>query len=195
MFEVGKTETSLQRSTTVFRLDDPIDLQIVTASPSLALKLPGIVLIDEWQRMPSIWDSVKRAVDAKTPGEGPFLLTGSQYLPNIVTHSGAGRIHELRLRPMTLPERGVVKPTVSFGDLLDGDATISGANTQFKLEDYVEEIVASGFPGIRTLTPVARQAQLDSYLKGIVRKDMKEAGLSVGGDRCPLLDSFFLGNF
>lgn len=86
---VGKTETALQRSTTVFRLDDPIDLQIVAASPSLALKRPGIVLIDEWQRMPSIWDSVKRAVDARNPGEGPFLLTGSPYLPEIVTHSGA----------------------------------------------------------------------------------------------------------
>lgn len=176
---VGKTETALQRSTTVFRLDDPTDLQVVTASPALALKRPGIVLIDEWQRMPSIWDSVKRAVDAKTPDQGPFLLTGSPYLPNIVTHSGAGRIHELRMRPMTLPERGVVKPTVSFGELLYAGATISGTNMNFKLEDYVEEIVASGFPGIRTLSPIARQAQLNSYLKSIVQKDMKEAGLNL----------------
>lgn len=176
---VGKTETALRRASSIFRLDDPAHLQIVQASPELALGQPGPVLFDEWQRMPPIWDAVKRAVDSKVSGLGPFLLTGSAYVPGVTIHSGAGRIHELRMRPMTLSERGVTVPTVSIKSLLDGGSEISTTNSTFKLVDYVEEIVASGFPGIRMLKKMARQAQLDSYLANIVQKDIKEAGQNV----------------
>jgi predicted AAA+ superfamily ATPase len=148
---VGKTETALQRATTTFRLDDPTRLQIVRASPELALQQPSPVLFDEWQRMPAIWDAVKRAVDSETGPEGPFLLTGSAYVPGVTTHSGAGRIHDLRMRPMTLPERGVTTPTVSVRSLLAGGCDIPLTNATFDLQDYVEEIMASGFPGIRRL--------------------------------------------
>jgi predicted AAA+ superfamily ATPase len=173
---VGKTETALQRATTTFRLDDPTRLQIVRASPELALQQPSPVLFDEWQRMPAIWDAVKRAVDSETGPEGPFLLTGSAYVPGVTTHSGAGRIHDLRMRPMTLPERGVTTPTVSVRSLLAGGCDIPLTNATFDLQDYVEEIMASGFPGIRRLKKVARQAQMDSYLTNIVYKDIREAG-------------------
>lgn len=176
---VGKTETALQRAVSVFRLDDPAQLQVVQASPELALKQPGPVLFDEWQRFPPIWDAIKRAVDSKVSGLGPFLLTGSAYVPEATTHSGAGRIHELRMRPMTLPERCVTTPLVSIKSLLNGGTDIGMINSAFKLEDYVEEIVVSGFPGIRPLKQSARQAQLDSYLINIVRKDIKEAGQNV----------------
>lgn len=173
---VGKTETALQRATSVFRLDDPTHLQIVQASPELALERPGPVLFDEWQRFPPIWDAIKRAVDSKVSGFGPFLLTGSAYVPGATTHSGAGRIHELRMRPMTLPERGVTTPAVSIKSLLEGGADIGIINSAFKLVDYVDEIVVSGFPGIRPLKQKARQAQLDSYLNNTVRKDIRGAG-------------------
>lgn len=176
---VGKTETALQRATSIFRLDDPARLQIVQAAPELALAQPGPVLFDEWQRMPPIWDAVKRAADANISGIGPFILTGSAYVPGVAIHSGAGRIHELRMRPMTLPERGVSTPAVSLKSLFEGDCVFGLANSTMKLADYVEEIVASGFPGIRTLSKRARQAQLDSYVAAIVQKDIRETGHSV----------------
>jgi predicted AAA+ superfamily ATPase len=47
------------------------------------------------------------------------------------------------------------------------------------LADYVEEIVASGFPGMRDLTPRARRFQLDSYLRNAVDRDVPEQGLAV----------------
>lgn len=176
---VGKTETALQRATSVFRLDDPAHLQIVQAAPELALAQPGPVLFDEWQRMPPIWDAVKRVVDSNVSGIGPFILTGSAYVPGVATHSGAGRIHELRMRPMTLPERGVSTPTVSLKSLFEGGSVaFRSGNSTMKLADYVEEIVASGFPGIRTLSKRVRRAQLDSYVAAIVQKDIREAGHS-----------------
>jgi hypothetical protein len=43
-----------------------------------------------------------------------------------------------------------------------------------RLPDYVEEILASGFPGIRQLPHDLRQAQLDSYIDHIVDRDFEE---------------------
>ena len=73
---VGKTATAERRAATIHRLDDPGQLTIAEAEPArLAVGAPPI-LIDEWQRLPAIWDVVRRSVDAdRTPGR--FLLTGS----------------------------------------------------------------------------------------------------------------------
>lgn len=68
------------------------------------------------------------------------------------------------MRPMSLAERGVGAPTVCLGALLDGAATIEGEST-VGLEQYVEEILRSGFPGIRTArSERGLRAQLDGYL-------------------------------
>ena len=175
---VGKTETALKRAKTVYRLDDPNVLQIIQADPSGALRDPASILIDEWQRFPPIWDVVKRNVDLPKH-TGPFIMTGSAYVPNATVHSGAMRIHDLRMRPMTLIERGVTKPTVSLRALASGERKVAGSIKNFGLQNYVQEIVASGFPGIRTLNERAQQAMLDSYLSNIVKKDFPEAGHKV----------------
>ena len=62
------------------------------------------MLIDEWQRLPQMWDLVRRAVDDGAP-PGSFLLTGSALPDPPPTHSGAGRIVSLRMRPLALSER------------------------------------------------------------------------------------------
>jgi len=80
---------------------------------------------------------------------------------------------------MTLMERGVANPTVSLRSLAEGRKEVGGVIQNFGLVEYVNEIVASGFPGIRKLSPRARTAQLDSYLANIVQKDFGEAGYSV----------------
>ena len=176
---VGKTETALQRAKTVFRLDVAAQLQVVQASTESALQQPAPVLFDEWQNFPGIWGAVKNAADSQTGPKGPFLLTGSAYVPAAVTHTGAGRIYDIRMRPMTLPERGVASPTVSLSSLLKGESAINFQTTTIKLEDYVDEILASGLPGIRRLSSRGRSAQLESYLRTIVQKDMEEAGQKI----------------
>lgn len=80
---------------------------------------------------------------------------------------------------MTLSERGLLEPSVSLRGLLTGDRAGLGGNSPLSLVDYVEEIVASGFPGIRTLGERARRFQLDSYLRTAVDKDVPEQGLAV----------------
>lgn len=172
---VGKTETAIRRSATVRRLDIEPERRVVLADPSIIAGDPRPLLLDEWQRVPEVWDVVRRLVDADHAG-GQFLLTGSA--PVLSTHSGAGRITTMRVRPLTLAERAVEDPTVSLAALLAGTADVAGRTT-IDVRRYVDEMLASGFPGLRHLTGRALTYQLDSYIERIVDHDMAEAGLRV----------------
>jgi predicted AAA+ superfamily ATPase len=175
---VGKTATALRRAATVYRLDDDAERSIAQADPSRLLEGERPVLIDEWQRFPESFDRVRRAID---DGAGPasFLLTGSASPTDPPTHSGAGRIVQVRLRPMTLVERAVGSPTVSLRQLLQGERRPITGRTEVDLEDYVGEILASGFPGIRGLPDRLSRAQLDGYLDRIVDRDFEDLGRQV----------------
>ena len=172
---VGKTETALQRAKTVRRLDDIGQAAVALADPAAAIVGRPPVLLDEWQRVPEIWDAVRRSIDGNRSG-GQFLLTGSAPFRAAPIHSGAGRITSLRMRPMTLPERGVSNPTVSLGSLLQDPVTTISGSSNHNLEWYVDEILASGFPGLRDLSGRPLRAQLAGYLDHIVEHDLEEAG-------------------
>ena len=135
--------------------------------------------MDEWQRLPWSWDTVRRAVDDGA-APGTFLLAGSATPGNARTHSGAGRIVSLRMRPMSLPERCLVQPAVSLAELLTGSHTPVEGACDLKLADYVREIESSGFPGIRSLGNRARRVQLESYLTRALSRDLaEERGIQV----------------
>ncbi len=172
---VGKTETALRRAATVRRLDDPGQLEIIKAAPERLTAGAQPVLVDEWQRFPTSWDLVRRAVDQK-PSPGRFLLTGSAAPAEAPTHSGAGRIVTLRMRPMSLAERGIESPTIRLADLLTGSRPELEGTTRLTLADYADEIVRSGFPAIRALSGRLLRAQLDGYLERILERDFSEVG-------------------
>ena len=174
---VGKTATAERRARTVYYLDDPAHRAIAEADPTQVLVGEPPVLIDEWQRVPAVWDAVRRAVD-RGAAPGSILLTGSAGPTSPPSHSGAGRIVTLRMRPLSLAERNVVTPTVSLRNLLSGNGEVEGS-TDFGLADYVQEIVGTGFPAMRSLTGRARTLQLDGYLQRIIDRDFEEQGQSV----------------
>lgn len=171
---VGKTATASRRAGTTVGLDSPETLQITEAAPERVLQARRPVLLDEWQRLPVVWDLVRRAVDDGAPG-GSYLLTGSATPgTGARVHSGAGRIVSLRMRPLALCERGLVRPTVSTSRLVSGpDSDITGA-CPLSLADYAHEIEASGLPGIRGLPERARRAQLDSYLTRALSRELTD---------------------
>jgi len=169
---VGKTVTGRRRARTVHALDAPGALELFEADPRRLLDGDPPVLLDEWQRVPASWDLVRRAVD-DDPSPGRFILTGSASTAG-ETHSGAGRIVRLRMRPMTLPERGVAEPTVSLRELLAGRRPTLAGSTFFALHDYADEICRSGFPGLRALPDRALRAQLDGYLDRVIDRDLEE---------------------
>jgi uncharacterized protein len=172
---VGKTATAERRAATIFQLDTPTHRQLAEADPAQLLEADPPVLLDEWQHVPAVWDGVRRAVDRdSTPNR--YLLAGSMAPTSAPTHSGAGRIVTLRMRPFALSERGLASPAVSLRELLSGSRPeISGA-TDVRLAEYTGEIIRSGFPGIRHLRGRALRAQLDGYLTRVVDRDFMEQG-------------------
>ncbi|MFT4163935.1 MAG: DUF4143 domain-containing protein [Microlunatus sp.] len=176
---VGKTATFERRAESVIALDSRQVREAAAADPESILIRPRPLLIDEWQKVPETWDVVRRAVDRDRTA-GQFLLTGSATPQRDATaHSGAGRITRLRMRPLAFSERGVADPTVSLERLLTGSAGAIGGHTDVRLTDYIVEIMASGFPGLRGLPDRLLRGELDSYLHNAVDRDIPEQGLAV----------------
>ena len=172
---VGKTSTAAQRAKTTKRFDRADERTFAAANPAWITQGERPILLDEWQRSPDVWGEVKAAVDRDFSG-GQYLLTGS--LPNAETHSGAGRITTVRMRPLSIAERDIEMPTVSLKKLLEGSATIEG-KTSIDINDYAKEMMKSGFPAIRTLSGRALRVALDGYLERIIDADIREVGLSI----------------
>lgn len=165
----GKSFSASQRVDEKFLLELPTVRQLLEADPARILT-GGTVLVDEWQYVPATWGVVRQAVnDGARPGQ--FFLTGSAFSHHPSTHSGAGRIVDVRVRPMSLVERGVVSPSVSLSELLSGSRPTVAGSSSFRLGDYVDEILRSGFPGIRELNDHARDALLNGYVDRVIDHD------------------------
>lgn len=176
---VGKTDTASRRASTEWMLDDPGQREIAAADFTFSAVPQGTLLIDEWQKLPQVWDAVRRRVDAGAE-PGRFLLTGSATPTDAAgTHSGAGRILSLRMRPMALHERGAVTPTVSLAALLSGEQRAIEGESQFTVADYAESIAAGGFPGVMTAAPRVRRAMLGSYIDRIIDRELPDSGFRV----------------
>jgi predicted AAA+ superfamily ATPase len=176
---VGKTATASQRAATVIPLHYADVRERFAADPSVLVRADGPVLIDEWQRWPESWDRVRSAVDDGLP-QGQVILTGSSAPRGATVHSGAGRIVAFRMRPLSLAERSLESPTVGLSTLLEGSAAAEiGGSSELELGVYVEEIVASGLPGIRIQDPEEQADLLDAYVDNIVHREFPEQGYPV----------------
>lgn len=172
---VGKTATAQRRARTTLLLDDPAQRSLLAADLDRLERARRPVLVDEWQRLPGVWDAVRRSVD-RDPTPGRFLLTGSASPTTAPTHSGAGRIVQVRMRPLSLAERGLQATSVSLAALLTGARPEVRGDSRLDLPAYAAEITRSGFPGLRDLPPRALRAQLDGYLARVVERDFPEQG-------------------
>lgn len=173
---VGKTATARQVCADEVLLDDPAIAAVARADPAVLLSdRRNPLLVDEWHLVGSVFDAVRRSVDLDHRA-GRFVLTGSARPEGVAAHTGAGRIVTIRMRPMTLPERGVANPTVSFGALLEGDPSPVGGETDFDLTGYAREIGASGFPAVRPRPARYRRHLLEGYIESIIQRDIAEAG-------------------
>ena len=177
----GKTETALQTAASVVRLDIDIDaLLAANVDPALVLGGAAPRLIDEWQVVPAIWNSVRRAVDERRQ-PGQFILTGSaQPADDAHRHSGAGRFSVLRMRPMSLFESGASTGAIAFHDLMLGIHQTS-RDTGMSIPDIAELLTIGGWPAqqgapLRAATRAARDyleqiRQVDISLVGNTRRD------------------------
>jgi predicted AAA+ superfamily ATPase len=171
---VGKTASASRVAGSVLSLDDPDQIELLRARPGLLLDSTRPVLVDEWQRHPSVWDRVRRAVDSGA-ADGSFVLTGSA-TPSAPTHSGAGRIARLRMRPLGFHERPVWTPSVSLAALAAGTKPPLDGSSPVTLDGYAEQIVLSGFPGINRRAVPDAALLLDGYVTQMAEHDFRELG-------------------
>lgn len=169
---VGKTTTARCFAASEVRLDqDRAALTAAQTDPRLALDGDSPRLIDEYQLAPGIWNAVRGRVD-DLAGKGLFLLTGSSTPePDERSHTGARRIAELRMRTMTLFERGRSSGAVSVGALLEGSPTEAESHT-LSVTEAIEALSIGGWPDNLALALAdALEANAD-YLDVIVHADV-----------------------
>jgi predicted AAA+ superfamily ATPase len=178
---IGKTDSAMRLAKATFRMDLAQDRLVVENNMLRIAEAARPVLIDEWQKLPEVWDFVRREVD-REPDPGRFILTGSISAKNLDVHSGAGRIVRVRMFPLSLQERGLDMPVLSLGRLLDSQEPCSMetyGETSVGFDRYVEEIALSGLPALRIDNERRRSMMLDSYLENLLTHDFTAEGLHI----------------
>ena len=117
----GKTTTCMRYQSSFIKLNTKNVITMTRLDPHSALEGDKPRLIDEWQKVPDIWNQVKDDLD-QDYSFGKYILTGSSTPVDKteINHSGAGRIAPVRMRPMSLFESGDSNGSVSLSDLFDG---------------------------------------------------------------------------
>lgn len=135
----GKTTTVKQHAKSIIQLQHPSYsksyLRLADIDPLQLLEGEKPRLIDEWQRAPQLWDAVRYSVDEEN-SDGLYILTSSTVVNNEkIMHSGAGRIHRLLMRPMSLYESGESNGKISLMELFNNpDYSIDGIILNYLLK-------------------------------------------------------------
>lgn len=188
----GKTTTAKQLAKSVLDLGDSSVLrqsvQLIELSPKTLLegKIPR--LIDEWQALPPIWDSIRSEVDKR--GEpSQFILTGSSVLPEAdeTIHSGTGRYAYIKMRPMSLYESGESNGKVSLADLFD-DKPFETQTNDLTIDDITYLTCRGGWPWATLISKEVALDQAFDYVDSVVNKDIQRVdGVKRSPERAKLL--------
>jgi predicted AAA+ superfamily ATPase len=148
------------------------NMEMARVTPSRLLEGEKPRLIDEWQVVPQLWDTVRFAVDHDSK-PGRYILTGSAVPPSLddIIHSGAGRFARLIMRPMSLWESGESSGEVSLSELFNAPEQIEGTNS-LDIEDMAYLICRGGWPGaLSTEKEYAIDHAID-YYEAVVNLDI-----------------------
>ena len=144
----GKTETAMQVAGSFIHMDTDAQVRIrMEIDPNSILIGVTPRLLDEWQQYPQIWNHVRREVDVRKQ-KGQFILTGSATPDDQASrHSGAGRFSVMKMRPMSLYERGWSSGEVSLAAIMKGETPFSESVT-LDPGELAEIITLGGWPGL-----------------------------------------------
>lgn len=175
--QCGKTTITqdLQIPNSIYRtLDDAGLLGLAIDDPINFVKhYNELMIIDEIQRAPNLLTAIKKNVD-ENQNFGRFLITGSANLQAIpgVKESLAGRIRNIRLRPLSVGEIYGSQPLFLKNALIE----------KFKLnaqkydkDDYISLAFAGGYPEPMRLGNILDQQEwyLD-YIQAIIKHDLHD---------------------
>lgn len=173
----GKTTTAKQLAKSVLDLGDSAVLKqssgLIEISPKTLLDGVTPRLIDEWQALPPIWDSIRSEVDRR--GEpSQFILTGSSVLPEAdeTVHSGTGRFATIKMRPMSLYESGESTGTVSLKNLFEGKS-IEVQQNELDVEEIAFLTCRGGWPWATIISKKVALDQAFDYVDSVIQRDIQ----------------------
>jgi predicted AAA+ superfamily ATPase len=159
--------------------DDPAIREDAARDPELYIRPEnenGPVLIDEYQRVPAILDSIKARMNISSrPGQ--FIITGStrhDALPGSV-QALTGRIHRMRIFPFAQSEIEGTEPNLISRILGDVEAVFSKEKTKPAVESregYINRIIRGGFPLAVIRPPKSRNRWFDDYVRQTIERDI-----------------------
>jgi uncharacterized protein len=171
----GKTTSAERLAATTVRLDRALEAGPFRDDPDTVLRsLRRPTLLDEWQEVPEVLASVKRAVD-RDSRPGQFLITGSARAEQLVgSWAATGRV--VRLQQWGLCQRELVGnvQAPSFFDLaFDGRLpTLRPPEEHVDLREYVDLALRGGFPALALQpSPLLRRRWAASYVDQLLLRD------------------------
>jgi uncharacterized protein len=167
--------------------DDEVQLAAAKADPvGFVTDLPNKVVLDEVQRVPELFASLKAVVDrGRRPGR--FILTGSAnvLLAPKLSDSLAGRMELLRLYPLAQCE--VAGASSHFLDALFSRGFKARKVGRLGME-LAERIVAGGFPAALARGSGRRRRDwYRAYIETLVQRDVRELARISALDALPRL--------
>lgn len=161
-----------------FSFDDENILATAKRDPvGFVDRLPQHVVLDEVQRTPELFVTLKRAIDQnRKPGR--FLLTGSanlMLLPQL-SDSLAGRIEVLQLYPLAQCELAGRQAT--FLQKMFGTETLEVSQSKQLGDELIARIVNGGFPEpLLRITESRRRAWYRNYTDTLVQRDIRDIAM------------------
>lgn len=164
------------RSVDLLDLSDDQVLSVAAQDPEGYLHgLAEPLIVDEYQRLPTLLGVVKRSVDQQ-PRPGAFILAGSvtgSLLPR-GTETLAGRSHEMTLWGFSQGE--IEGRRERFVDAaFDAPAALTGVRSHRSRADYIPFVTRGGFPeAVRRERPAARRRWHLDYAARVADRDLAE---------------------
>ena len=170
-----------------FSFDDPVARGGAEADPAgFVADLPEHTVLDEVQRVPTLFAALKTAVDRRrVPGR--FILTGSANVLLVprISDSLAGRMEILRLHPLAQCE--LERRSPAFLEALFGRA-FEVRQTERLGGQLAERIAAGGYPAaLARPSPRRRAAWYRDYLEALVQRDVRDLARIGSLDALPRL--------
>ena len=174
--------------------DDDLQRAAAQADPmGYVADLPRRVVLDEVQRVPEIFTSLKAQIDRQRE-PGRFILTGSANVLLVprLADSLAGRIENLRMHPLAQAELRRV-PNAFLNRLFAADFRAGPCGKRLGKE-LAQHIVTGGFPAALARTsPHRRSAWYRNYADTLLQRDIRELARIAALDALPRLLSLAAG--
>ncbi len=169
--------------------DDVLRASAQTDPVGFVADLPDKVVLDEVQRVPHLFTSIKAVID-RNRKPGRFILTGSANVLLVpkLADSLAGRLDILRLHPFAQAELAA-SPSGFFDALFGEGFKDSKRLRQPRLgRELAERIVAGGYPAALARSSARRRAAwYRDYIETLVQRDVRDMARISALDALPRL--------